>query len=97
MVTQPDSDPSSGQITELSQDELETISGGLVNVSFSLVIAEESTEFVTQEVSSGSHSSLVVSTRRRRSLFGLKFSGTFESMEHFSSFFSRLMDFFDRR
>ena len=97
MVTPPNSDTTPGQVTELSEVELDAISGGVVNVSFTLLMAEDSSEFATQEVSSGGHSSLVVSGRRRRSLFGLKFSGTFESMAHFSSFFGQLMDFLGRR
>lgn len=97
MVTKSESGYSENQITELSQDELDEISGGLVNVSFTLIMAEESSEFVAQETSTGGNSSLSVSGRRRRSLLGFEFSGTFESMDHFSSFFSKFMDFFGRR
>ncbi|MFM7450122.1 MAG: hypothetical protein ACKO24_16185 [Leptolyngbyaceae cyanobacterium] len=97
MATRPDSNLSKGQITELSQDELEAISGGLVNVSLTILIAEESSEFVTQDISSGGSSYSSISGQTKRSLFGLKLSGTFESMDHFSSFLTRLMDFLGRR
>jgi len=97
MATRPDSNLSKGQITELSQDELEAISGGLVNVSLTILIAEESSEFVTQDISSGGSSYSSISGQTKRSLFGLKLAGTFESMDHFSSFLTRFMDFLGRR
>ncbi|NJR51998.1 MAG: hypothetical protein HC780_22935 [Leptolyngbyaceae cyanobacterium CSU_1_3] len=52
-MTPQDSEPEKSQLTPLSTDELEAISGGLVNVSFTLLIAEDECEFVTQEFSSG--------------------------------------------
>lgn len=88
---------STGQVSELSEAELEAISGGLVNVSFTLMVAEESSEFVAHEFSGGGQSGLSFSGQRRRSIFGLQFSGTFESMGHFSSFLSKLSNFWERR
>lgn len=86
-----------GQVVELSTAELDAISGGLVNVSFTLMVAEDSHEFVAQEFASGGQAGMSVSGQRQRSRFGLQFSGTFESMGHFSSFFSRLTGFLGGR
>ncbi|MDX2239532.1 MAG: hypothetical protein NW224_02505 [Leptolyngbyaceae cyanobacterium bins.302] len=94
MVTPQHSEPANSPIVPLSEAELEAISGGLVNVSFTVMAAEESHEFSAQEFSGDGFSSLATSGQRRRSSFGLKFSGTFESMDHFSSFFSRFTSFF---
>ncbi len=90
MVTPSDSEASNGQITKLSDDELAAISGGLVNVSFTLMMAEDSSEFAVQDLADGGHSGLAVAGHKQRSLFALQFSGTFKSMDHFSSFFSKL-------
>ena len=90
------SEPATPQISPLSEHELAVISGGLVNVSLTLMIAENDCEFIN-EFSSGGHSSSVTSGRSGRSLFGLQFSGSFESMDHFFSCFSRVMDYFGRR
>ncbi|MDX2232473.1 MAG: bacteriocin [Leptolyngbyaceae cyanobacterium bins.349] len=91
------SEATTGQITELSEDELEAISGGLVNVSFTLLLSEENCECISQESSRDGCSELAISGQRQRSLFGLQFSGTFQSMEHFSSFFSRFSSLFGGR
>jgi len=85
-----------GKVVELSQDELDTISGGVVNVSFTLLMAEEGNTFIAESLAGG-NSGLATSGQRRRSLFGIQISGTFESMDHFESFFSRLSTFFGRR
>lgn len=90
MTAQPDFSASNEQLMELSEDELEAISGGVVNVSLTLLIGEDSSEFTAQDFSGDGCSGQIVS-RRRRSLFGLQFSGSFASMEHFSSFFSGFM------
>ncbi len=95
MITKPEAELLENQFIELSEDELESISGGLVNVSFTLMIAEESCEFTTQNFAGGGQSSMTAAGQRRRS-FGLQFSGSFESMDHFSSFFSRLTNFLGR-
>ena len=95
-MTPQDSEPAP-QITLLSEDELEAVSGGLVNVSLTLMIAEDNCEFMTQEFSGGGHSGSITFGQSKRSLFGLKFSGSFESMDHFFSCFSRVMDCFGRR
>jgi hypothetical protein len=93
MDTSPDAEALQGQMSELSSEELEAISGGQVNVSFTLMMAEDSSAFVAEE--GGGRSS--VSGMRRRSFFGWQINGTFESMDHFSSFFSKITSFFGRR
>lgn len=97
MVTPQDSEPKNPQITPLSEEELAAISGGLVTVSFTLLLSEESSEFMTQEFLSGGHSQMTVSGCKRQSSFGLQFSGSFESMDQLSSFFTGFMKFFGLR
>jgi hypothetical protein len=83
-------------LVELSDEELAGISAGLVNVAFKMTIAEETNEFFTQEVSHAGRKSMRGFHRRRRSLFSFEFVGSFESMDHFHSFFSGFMRLFDR-
>lgn len=91
MTTQPDSEVSDHQLMPLSNDELELISGGTVNVSLTLLMGEDSSASASQDFSGDDCSSRSISGYRRRSRFGLQFSGSFASMEHFSSFFSDFM------
>jgi bacteriocin-like protein len=93
MNIQPDSNPSNHPLSELSNDELDAISGGQVNVSFTLMMAEDTSAFASEDC--GNSSSF--SGYRRRSFFGLEINGTFASMDHFSSFLSKITDFFGRR
>ncbi len=94
MTAQSNFEASDDQVAELSNDELEEFSGGVVNVSFTMLIGEDSSEFASQEFPGEGYSNRIVSGQRQRSLFGLQFSGSFASMDHFSSFFSGFMRFF---
>jgi hypothetical protein len=84
--------PGSGAV-ELSDGELDAIAGGFVDVSFSLFMSEDIESFsVVQGPGFSSQSGY-----RKRSRFGLEFSGRFESMAQVSSFFSEFMSLFGRR
>jgi hypothetical protein len=86
--------PTPPSAIELSETDLENISGGVVEVSFSLLMVDESSEFLSQQISDGINTSITTSSRKRRSIFGLEFSGTFASMDHAMSFFTGFLNMF---
>jgi uncharacterized protein YfdQ (DUF2303 family) len=94
MPTAPE--PAHPQLVELSNEELDAISAGVVNVAFKLTIAQETTESFTQTTFQAGRTSTTGFRRRRRSIFSFQFAGTFESMDHFNSFYSGFLKLLGR-
>jgi hypothetical protein len=89
-------EPSNSKLVELSDEELDAISAGVVNVAFKLTIAQETNELFTQTISQGGRTSTTSFRRQRRSIFSFQFAGTFESMDHFNSFYSGFLKLLGR-
>jgi hypothetical protein len=94
-LTNPNIDSNlDSQPIELSTAELDEISGGRVNVSFSFLSIEESSEFFSHQISDGHSTSITTAGQQRRSIFGFEFSGSFASMDHAMSALVSCLNFF---